>query len=104
MREPLEDTIIASLRTESIMSTVLCNTVRELPITLEEIRKEAAKDEFITHIKERIANKDEQVTNAYTLSDEVLLYRDRVVIPATLQRRVLKDFHIEHPGITRTNV
>ena len=72
MREPLEDTVIASLSSESIMSTVLCNTVRELPVTLEEIRKEAAKDEFITQIKERI----EQVTNAYTLCDEVLLYRD----------------------------
>ena len=102
MREPLEDTVIASLRTESIMSTVLCNTVRELPVTLEEIKKEAAKDEFIIQIKERIANKDQQITNAYTLCDEVLLYRDRVVIPASLQRRILKDFHIGHPGITRT--
>ena len=102
MREPLEDTVIASLHTESIMSTVLCNTVRELPVALEEIRKEAAKDEFITQIKERITNKDKQVTNAYMLCNEVLLYRDRVVIPATLQRRILKDFHIGHPGITRT--
>ena len=101
MREPLEDTVIASLGTESIMSTVLYNTVRELPVILEEIRKEAAKDEFITQIKERIANKDEQVTNAYTLCDELSLYRDRVVIPATLQRRILKDFHNGHPGITR---
>ena len=84
MREPLEDTVIASQSTESIMSTVLCNTVKELPVTLEEIRKEAAKDEFITQIKERIANKDEQVTNTYTLCDEVLLYRDQVVIPAAL--------------------
>ena len=84
------------------MSTVLCNTVRELPVTLEEIRKDAAKGEFITQIKERIANKDEQVTNTYTLCDEVLLYRDRVIIPATLKRRILKDFHIGHPGITRT--
>ena len=102
IREPLEDTVIISLRTESIMSTVLCNAVRELPVTLEEIRKEAAKDEFITQIKERIANKDEEVANAYMLCDEVLLYRNRVVIPATLQRRILKDFHIGHPRITRT--
>ena len=102
MQEPLEDRVIASLRTESIMSTVLCIIVRELLVTLEEIRKEAAKDEFITQIKERIVNKDEQVTNPYTLCDEVLLYQDRVVIPATLQRQILKDFHIGHLGITRT--
>ena len=100
MQEPLEDTVIASLRTESIMSTVLCNRVRELPGTQEEIRKDAEKDEFITEIKERIVNKDKQVTNAYTLCDEVLLYR--VVILATLQRWIPKDFHIGHPGITRT--
>ena len=84
------------------MSTILCITIRELPVTLEEIGKEAVKDEFITQIKERITNKDEQVTNMYMLCDEVLLYQDRVVIPATLQRRILKDFHIGHPGITRT--
>ena len=102
MQEPLEDTVIASLHTESIMSTVLGNTVKELPVTLEEIRKEAAKDEFVTQIKERIVNKDKQVTNVYTLCNEVLLYRDRVVIPATLQKRILKDFHIGYPGITRT--
>ena len=45
MREPLEDTVISSLPTESIKSTVLCDTVKELPVTLEEIRKEAAKED-----------------------------------------------------------
>ena len=99
-RKPLEDMVIASLCTESIMSTVLCNTVRELLVTLEEIRKEAAKDEFITQRKQRIANKDKQVTNAYTLCNDVLLFRDQRVIPTTLQRQILRDFHIGHPGIT----
>ena len=102
MQEPLEDTVIASLHTESIMSTVLCNTVRELPVTLEEIRKVAAKDEFITQIKQRSASKDKQVTNMYTLCDDVLLYRDQVVISAIHQRWILKDFHIGHLGIKRT--
>ena len=102
MREPLEDTVIASLRTERDINNVLCNTVRELPVTLEEIKREALKDEFIRQTKERLENEDQQVTNAYTLCDGVLLYRDRVVVPATLQSRILKDFHVGHPGITRT--
>ena len=37
----------------------------------------------------------------FSLRDEVLLYSEQVVIPTTLQKRILKDFHTGHPGITR---
>ena len=35
------------------------------------------------------------------MCDNVLLYGERVVIPKTLQKRILKDFHAGHPGNNR---
>ena len=37
--EPLEDTVIAALRSERDYSAILCNTVKELPVTLEDIKR-----------------------------------------------------------------
>lgn len=36
--EPLEDTVMAALRNEEDIRTVLCCTVRNLPVTLQEIK------------------------------------------------------------------
>ena len=45
--EPLEDTVIVALRDEKELSILLCNTFQELPVTLEDFKKTAEKDEFI---------------------------------------------------------
>ena len=39
--------VIAALRNEKELSVLLCNTIQELPVTLEDIEKAAVKDEFI---------------------------------------------------------
>ena len=98
-RELLEDTLIASLPTEGEFKTTLCNTVREFPVTLDQTKQETLNDEFIRQTK--ICEKDPQTSNIFSLWDEVLLYGEQVAIPSTLQRRILKDFHAGHPGITR---
>ena len=99
-REPLEDTVIASLRLEKDYSAILCNTVKELPVTLDDIKIEAEGDIFIRDTKEKLQT-DEQTAEVFSTCDQVLLYRERVVVPATLQAKILKDFHIGHPGATR---
>ena len=50
-REPLEETLIASLRSEMDIKYVLYNTVQELPVQLEEIRYKEKFDKFITQTK-----------------------------------------------------
>ena len=50
-KEPLEDTMIVSLQSEGELKTTLCNRVRELPVTLEQIKQEALRDEYIKQIK-----------------------------------------------------
>ena len=39
--------------------------------------------------------------DAYSICNEVVMYSDRVVILAALQKRVLKEFHVGHPGMSK---
>ena len=51
--KPFKDTVIALLRPENKIKNVLFNTVTELPVTLDKIRVEAKKDDFIVKIKKQ---------------------------------------------------
>ena len=42
----LEDTVIASLQSEGELKTTICNTVRELPVTHEQIKQETLFNEY----------------------------------------------------------
>ena len=99
--EPFEDTIIAALWTDCEIKNMIANTIKELPVTLFEIKSEAINDDFITNIKQKITAKNEKVPEVFSLCDNVLLCRERVVIPKKLQNRILRDFHTGHPGINR---
>jgi hypothetical protein len=98
--EPLEDMVIAAIQAEAEVKNTLCDTVRELPVTLDEIKSKAEVDEFILSTKEKI-NNNQLNEGIFSICDNVLLYSDRVVIPTTLQKRMLKEFHVGHPGISR---
>ena len=54
IREPLEETVVASLSSEMDVKNVLYNTVKELPVTLEEIRFKAKFNKFIKKKKNQI--------------------------------------------------
>ena len=96
--KPLEDSVIASLRTDSEIKNMMLNTIRELPVTLQEIKREAQEDKFISATRQKIAGKNQQIAEIFSVCDNVLLYGERVVIPNTLQKWILKDFHAGHPG------
>lgn len=100
--KPLEDAVIVAIRAENEINNIY-NTVRELPITLEEIRINFEKDNCIMKIKKQLRFKGKNTTgnNAFSLCNNVLMYVERIVIPASLQRHMLKEFHIEYPGIFR---
>ena len=36
----------------------------------------------------------------FSICDETLMYAQRVVIPRVLRKKVLKEFHLGHPGIS----
>ena len=80
---------------------MMLNTIRKLPVTIQEIKREAQEDEFISDTKQNIADKNQQIADIFSLCDNVLLYGERVVISKTLQKRILKDFLVGHPGKNR---
>ena len=87
--EPLEDTVIAALREEKELSGLLCNTIRELPVILDDIKKAAETDEFIVKMKKQVqlnekSKKDLKIP-PFSICSQTLMYADRVVIPTTLQ-------------------
>ena len=45
--------MIAVLREEKELSGLLCDTIRELPVTLDDINKAAETDEFIVKMKKK---------------------------------------------------
>ena len=89
------------LRTDCEIKNMIANTIKELPVTLLEIKSEAMNDDFITNIKQKITAKNKIVPEVFSLCDNVLLYSERVVILKKLQNRILRDFHTGHPGINR---
>ena len=99
--EPFEETIIAALQTDCEIKNMIANTIKELPVTLLEIKSKAINDDFITNIKQKITAKNEKVPEVFSLCDNILLYSERVVIPKKLQNRILRDFHMGHLGINR---
>ena len=100
--EPLEDTVIVSLQAKNELVEVTSNTLKELPVTLDEIKLKAKNDIFIRKMKEVVTSKKYKTSSpAYSICDEVLLYAGRVVIPVVLQKRILNEFHQGHPGIGR---
>ena len=62
--EPFEDTIIAALRTGWEIKNMIANTIKELPVTLLEIKSEAMNDDFITNIKQKITAKKRKSTRS----------------------------------------
>ena len=55
--EPREETIIASLTSEMDIKYVLFNTVKELPVTLEEIKFKTKFDKFINQTKKELVER-----------------------------------------------
>ena len=94
----LEDSVIAPLRSDCEIKSIIENTVRDLPVTLSEITSEAIEDDFINEIKQKLAAMANSFSEVYSLCDSILLYSDRVVIPKKLQKRILKDFQAGYPG------
>ena len=56
-KEPLEDTVIASFQSEGELKITLCNSVREFPVTLDQIKQETLRDEYITGEKQKFWKK-----------------------------------------------
>ena len=99
--ELLEETVIASLKSEMDVKYVLFNTVKELPVTLEKIKFKTKFDKFINQTKKESMNQKVKTNNIFSTRNSILMYGKQVVIPSVLTKKILKDFHTEYPGMGR---
>nr|XP_022905220.1 uncharacterized protein K02A2.6-like [Onthophagus taurus] len=94
-----DETEITKLSEESVF---YINQLQMLPVTREEIRRETRKDPEITKLIISLENGDEdQNLTKFTLEDGCLFNGMRVVIPKTLQKRILEELHTAHTGIVK---
>uniref|UniRef100_A0A5S6QAU4 RNA-directed DNA polymerase n=1 Tax=Trichuris muris TaxID=70415 RepID=A0A5S6QAU4_TRIMR len=105
-----EDVVIASV--EGDIQRVLADAVQKLPVTCRTIYQEKAKDPLLKKVIKYLQQgwpkhktpRLEQFYNrreSLAMIDGCLLFADRVVVPDTLQQRVLRQLHSGHPGIVR---
>ena len=99
--EPPEETVIASLKLEMDVKYVLFNIVRELPVTLEEIKFKLKFAKFINQTKKELMNQKVKTNNIFSTCNGILMYEEPVVIPTVLTKKILKDFNIGHSGMSR---
>ena len=108
-----EDSVIAAVSLEPEITSVFASTVRALPVTSTMIREATASDPVLQIVKRFHRTKwpkvctDKRIQPFFqrraSLSevDECFLFAERVIVPSSLQDRVLKQFHYGHQGISR---
>ena len=102
--EPSEETVIATLRLEIEIKSVLCNTTRVLPVTIEGVRNKAKVDKSITEKKKQFNHQQYKKINGektFSIRYGILIYGERIVIPGVLKKRISKDFHTGRVDIAR---
>ena len=104
------------LQLETDTTAYVQSVVGGLPATdkrIEEIRAEQGKDQICNKVKEYILDGwphqvESDLKSYFTLKDDLsvqqglLMYRDRLVIPATLRKDILRRLHAGHQGIVKT--
>ena len=73
--EPQEETVIASLKSEMGVKYALFNTVKELPLMLEEMK---FKTEFDNQTKKESMNQKVKTNNIFSTCNSILMYGERV--------------------------
>lgn len=110
-----EEYVIATMSTETQIKAILNDTINKLPVNFKMIVAESNKDEVLIQVKQHIENSWKKFKNqpkteiqqfharksGLAVSNDCIMYCDRIVIPKTLRTRVLKQFHKHHPGIDR---
>nr|CAD2182589.1 unnamed protein product [Meloidogyne enterolobii] len=112
---PTEDILIANISTdtECYINSIFNSVLDQLPVMAQEIAEETDKDPVLSTVKKCInqgwfkKNENPQLDAFHPKRDAIseiegcLVYGQRMIIPKSLQSRILKTLHIAHPGIVR---
>ncbi|KAA3681810.1 uncharacterized protein DEA37_0004819 [Paragonimus westermani] len=110
---PEDDTVIAFLPFENDVRCQLNDAIRGIPVTADYIRNATAEDPAIVQVMEYVRTRWPNFPlsgeihqlflrrESLTVVDSCLMFADRVVVPRSLRRAVLHQFHSGHPGTSR---
>lgn len=110
---PDEDFVVASVFIEPDVRQTFVEAVRATPVTTSAIRDATAEDDILRQVLASLAGRWPQVIadpslkqfynrrDALSTLDGCLMFAERVVVPRSLQRQVLRQLHTGHPGIVR---
>ncbi|XP_061512483.1 uncharacterized protein K02A2.6-like [Anopheles gambiae] len=112
--KPDPEYMIASIELEEAVSSVAIKSLNTFPIRFREVEKATCNDVLLRNVYRYVTNGwPRNVTfgkdlarfysrkDALTTVGNCILFGERVVIPAALQTRCLKQLHQGHPGIQR---
>ena len=109
---PDEDAIIAATMGEDESRRELSDAIRGLPVTAAAIKSETQHDQLLCQVMDYVqtswpASRTGNVLHLYqrrdslSIVDGCLMFGGRVVIPLSLRKLLLHQFHTSHPGISR---
>lgn len=110
-----EDIIIANITAGEEVNIIEGELSSFSPVSFDTIRAETLKDDTLTVLKEYTTSKwphkstikSMEVLRYFNVKDElqiindVVIYRDRTVVPPSCRQRILCTLHKAHPGIVR---
>ena len=112
-RKSTEDIVISTVSVEPDILAVFATTVRALPVTAKMIQEATSSDPVLQKVLDYNCTKwPTKITDtklqafhrrqsSLSVVEGCLLFGERVVVPTSLQNRVLKQFHSGHQGINR---
>ncbi|XP_055622834.1 uncharacterized protein K02A2.6-like [Toxorhynchites rutilus septentrionalis] len=114
--KPDEEYVIAALQTETDVKSILEDSISNLPVTSEMIAKATQDDpvlqEVITFISNGWPNRASDIRTpavhpffsrreGLQVSQDCVMFCDRVVVPERFRKRIIRQLHRGHPGIDR---
>lgn len=112
-KTPTEDEDIVIAQVEVDVEETLRAAIRKLPVRVSDIQEETRRSKFLQEIVKYVSRGywpkkvDEKlkrfncVKASLSVVQDCLMMSDRVVIPESLQKAVLKQLHEGHPGMVR---
>lgn len=107
---------LAETELESVTECNFFSTVDESPLSATDIAKHTQKDPVLSVISDYTLNgwpnynKNDEITNFWNKRNEIsfdrgcILWGRRIIIPKTLQPKMLDLLHEQHPGIVRSKM
>uniref|UniRef100_A0AA85J8L0 Integrase catalytic domain-containing protein n=1 Tax=Trichobilharzia regenti TaxID=157069 RepID=A0AA85J8L0_TRIRE len=108
-----EDMVIASIATKDYAVNLIDNAIRSLPVTFAEIQRTTSTDATLRRATQYVSSNWPKIKYSGDLKHlfarrdslcvvkDCLMFGERVVIPEALRNKLLKQFHMGHPGIQR---